>query len=253
MSFDVAGEAYDRLVGRYSRPLAPAFLDFAGVAGGPALDVGAGPGALTAVLAGRLGPGAVAAVEPSEPFAAACRARVPGIDLRVAGAERLPFADGTFAAALSQLVFSFVADPARAASEMARVVRQGGVVAACTWAWDGFPLAQVFWKAALRFDPAAPDDAGLPVRRPGQLAAFWKRAGLREIVEDTIDVDVTHSSFDDFWDPFAGGAGPPGGYLVRQPEARRLQIRDAVRELLGDPPGPFTLRARALAVRGLRP
>src|SRR5512136_3322949 len=102
MSFDVAGEAYDRLVGRYSRLLAPRFLEFAGVREGPVLDVGAGPGALAAVLAERLGAPAVAAVEPSPPFAAACRARVPGIDVRVATAECLPFADGTFAAALSQ-------------------------------------------------------------------------------------------------------------------------------------------------------
>src|SRR5512137_591547 len=121
MSFDVAGEAYDRLVGRWSRRLAPAFLDFAGVDGGPVLEVGAGPGALTAVLAERLGPSSVAAVEPSPPFAAACRARVPGIDLRVAGAEALPFPDGAFTAALAQLVFSFVPDPVRATAEMARV------------------------------------------------------------------------------------------------------------------------------------
>ncbi len=250
MSFDVAGEAYDRLVGRWSRLLAPAFLDFAGVEGGPALDVGSGPGALTAVLAARLGPSTVSAVEPSPPFAAACRARVPGVEVRVAGAEALPFADGAFAAALSQLVFSFVPDPARATAEMARVVRPGGVVAACTWAWDGFPLAQVFWQAALRFDPAAPDDAGLPVRRPGQLAALWRGAGLRDVAETTLDVDVTYSDFADFWGPFAGGAGPPGGYRVRQPEPRRAEIREAVREILGDPRGSFTLHAHALAVRG---
>lgn len=251
MSFDVAGEAYDRLVGRWSRLLAPSFADFAGVDRGPALDVGAGPGALTTVLAARLGPSAVSAVEPSPPFAAACRERVPGVDVRIAGAESLPFADGAFAAALSQLVFSFVSDTARATAEMARVVRPGGVVAACTWAWDGFPLAQVFWQAALRFDPAAPDDANLPVRRPGQLAALWNGAGLSRVVEDVLPVDVTYSDLDDFWGPFAGGAGPPGGYLVRQPEPRRAEIREAVRELLGDPRGPFTLRSRALAVRGL--
>jgi SAM-dependent methyltransferase len=253
MSFDVAGEAYDRLVGRWSRPLAPRFLDFARVGGAPVLDVGAGPGALTEVLAARLGPASVAAVEPSPPFAAACRARVPGVDVRAGGAESLPFPDGTFAAALAQLVFSFVPDAPRATSEMARVVRPGGVVAACTWAWDGFPLAQAFWQAALRFDPAAPDDAGLPIRRPGQLAALWKGAGLADVAEDALDVTVSYEHFDDFWGPFAGGAGPPGGYLVRQPEPRRAAIRDSVRDILGNPAGAFTLRSRALAVRGVRP
>ena len=78
MTFAVAAETYDRFMGRYSRELAPRFLAFAGVDSGPVLDVGCGPGSLTAELAARLGPASVAAVDPSEPFVAACRARVPG-------------------------------------------------------------------------------------------------------------------------------------------------------------------------------
>lgn len=255
MSFAVAGSAYDALVGRWSRPLAPVFADFAGIpaAGGvhgPALDVGCGPGALTSVLAERLGPSAVAAVDPSPPFVAACRERVPGADVRQAPGERLPFADRAFGAALSQLVLSFVADPAAAAAEMRRVVRPGGVIAACTWAWDGFDMARVFWDAALEVDPAAPDDAGLPFRREGELEALLRGAGLREVESVGIPVQVTYSGFDDYWGPFAGGVGPPGGWLVRQPADRQEAVRRACVERLGRPAGPFVLRARALAVRG---
>ncbi len=78
MSFVVPGDAYDRFVGRYSRLIAPRFVDFARVGAGPVLDLGCGPGALTAELAARHGADRTAAVDPSEPFVAACRARVPG-------------------------------------------------------------------------------------------------------------------------------------------------------------------------------
>jgi SAM-dependent methyltransferase len=250
MSFAVPGDVYDRFVGRYSRLLAPRFLDFARVVEGPVLDVGAGPGALTSVLAGRFGAASVSAGEPSDPFAAACRARVPGADVRVATAEALPFEDRAFSAVLSQLVLSFVADAGKAAAEMARVVRPGGTVAACTFDSDGFALAHTFWKAALRFDPAAPDDAGLPYRREGELVALWTSVGLRDVTPGVIDVEAGYAGFEDFWEPFAQGVGPPGGWLVRQPERRRAEIREACREILGHPTGPFSLPARVLAIRG---
>ena len=134
MSFDVAAEAYDRFMGRYSRLLSPQLADLAGVQGGQrALDVGCGPGALTAELVARLGAASVAAVDPSQSFVAAIRTRFPGVDVHEAPAERLPFADGGFDAALAQLVVHFMSDPVAGLTEMARVVRRDGVVAACVW------------------------------------------------------------------------------------------------------------------------
>src|SRR4029077_16568037 len=96
-TFQVSGEAYDRFVGRYSAPLARAFADVAAVeAGVAALDIGCGPGALTAELVRRVGAEGVAAIDPSDPFAAECRRRNPGVDVRLASGEALPFADQTF-------------------------------------------------------------------------------------------------------------------------------------------------------------
>jgi SAM-dependent methyltransferase len=89
--------------------------------------------AVTTELVQRLGATAVAAVDPSEQFVAAARERHPGVDVYVAGAEQLPFADGEFDAALAQLVVHFMDDPARGLAEMARVTREDGVVAACVW------------------------------------------------------------------------------------------------------------------------
>src|SRR5262245_3786045 len=116
--------AYQQFMGRYSDRLAPEFARAAGVgAGQRVIDVGCGAGALTTVLAETVGTGNVAGVDPSEPFVAEARRRVPGADLRVGPAEALPFEDGTFDSALSQLVFHFVNDPPQAVSEMRRVTR----------------------------------------------------------------------------------------------------------------------------------
>src|SRR5215468_1990729 len=132
MSFDVSADAYLRFMGRYSEPLAAQFADLAGVRRGQRLlDVGCGPGALTAELVRRAGADAVSAVEPSASFVAATRDRLPGADIRLAAAEKLPFPDATFDTVLAQLVIHFMTDPVRGLREMSRVTHPGGVVAAC--------------------------------------------------------------------------------------------------------------------------
>jgi len=251
MSFAVAAAAYDRYIGRYSRELAPRFVAFSGVEAGPVLDVGCGPGSLTGALAARFGAASVAAVDTSEPFVGACRERHPGADVRVAPAEALPFEDRTFQGALSQLVLSFVREPDRMMAELGRVVRQGGVVAACTFEASGFVLARTFWEAARRFDARAPDDARLPFRRLPELVGLWERAGLREIATGTIEIEASYADFADYWSPFAFGIGPAGEYLGGLGEERKAGIRDACFSALGSPKGSFSLPARVLAVRGL--
>ena len=112
MTFAVAADSYDRFMGRYSVLLAPQLAALAGVAAGQrVLDVGCGPGALTTELVRLLGPEAVTAVDPSEPFVAAARERNPGVTVEQAPAEQLPFADDSFDAALAQLVVHFMTDP----------------------------------------------------------------------------------------------------------------------------------------------
>jgi SAM-dependent methyltransferase len=106
--FDVAADSYARFMGRFSEPLASKFADLAGVRTAQrALDVGCGPGALTAELVKRLGAGAVDAIDPSPSFVAAARARCPSVDVRIGSAERLPFAAEAFDVTLAQLVVHF--------------------------------------------------------------------------------------------------------------------------------------------------
>jgi SAM-dependent methyltransferase len=247
MGFDVGAESYDRFMGRYSVGLGGQMADLAGIAGGQrALDVGCGPGALTRELVARLGPDAVAAVDPSESFVAAARERNPGVDVRRAAAEDLPFGDREFDAALAQLVVHFMADPVAGLKEMARV---GGVVAACVWDHQGGqgPLG-VFWEAVRALDPGARDESDLAGARKGHLAELFAQAGLGEIEQTVIAVDVEHDTFEEWWEPFTLGVGPAGAHVAGLAPRDRDRLRELCRERL--PPAPFTVTARAWAVRG---
>jgi ubiquinone/menaquinone biosynthesis C-methylase UbiE len=251
MSFDVPAEAYDRFMGRYSLQLSRQLADLAGVRGGQrALDVGCGPGALAAELVKRLGPAAVAAVDPSEPFVAAARARNPGVNVLKASAEHLPFEDEAFDAALAQLVVHLMPDPVAGLAEMARVTRRDGVVAACVWDHAGLhgPLIY-FWQAARELDPEVDDESQLAGTREGHLAELFEAAGLHEIEESFLSAGVEHPSFDAWWEPFTHGVGPAGSYLASLDAERQVELREHCRALV--PTTPFVVTGRAWAARGL--
>jgi SAM-dependent methyltransferase len=238
-------------MGRYSRLLSPQLADLAGVSGGQrVIDVGCGPGALTAELVTRLGPGKVAAVDPSEPFVGAVRARNPGVDVRQASAEHLPFPERAFDAALAQLVVHFMSDPVAGLAEMARVTRRAGVVAACVWDHGGGqgPLS-LFWDAARQLDPDVHDESQLAGAREGHLAELFAAAGLHEIEETSLSANLEHASFDEWWEPFIGGVGPAGFYVAGLDRERAAALRETCRALL--PTAPFAITARAWATRGL--
>jgi SAM-dependent methyltransferase len=251
LSFDVDAAAYDRFMGRYSVPLAPLLADLASVdARQRVLDVGCGPGALTTELVARVGPGSVSAVDPSASFVTTARERHPGVDVQRAAAEQLPFADGMFDAALAQLVVHFMADPVAGLREMGRVTRGGGVVAACVWdhAGGGGPLS-VFWEAAHALDADVADESRLAGAREGHLGELFREAGLREVEEIRVSVDVEHPTFDDWWEPFTLGVGPAGVFVAGLDGDERARLREACRERLPAP--PFVVTARAWAARGL--
>ncbi len=251
MSFDVSADAYMQFMGQYSELLAVRFADLAGIQRGQqVLDLGCGPGALTAELVSRAGADAVSAVDPSPSFATAVRERLPRVDVRLSAAEQLPFPDGAFDAALAQLVVHFMADPVAGLREMSRVTRPGGVVAACVWDHAGGrgPLT-AFWSAVRELDAAAVDESGLAGVRDGHLAQLFAQAGLGGTQVTTLTVRVRHASFEHWWEPFTLGVGPAGSYLASLAPDRRTALREQCRRLL--PAGPFQISATAWAAASL--
>ena len=257
-TFRASTDAYDRHVGRYGPQLAGAMIAFAGLEPGMnALDVGCGPGTRTAALAERLGPASVSGADPSEPFVRSCRRRLPGVEVVVAPAETLPFADGDFDAVLSQLVVNFMQDAEAGVAEMARVTRAEGVVAACVWDYAGeMTLLRAFWDAAREVEPqraaAADEGAVMPWCREGELADLWRGAGLREVRAGSLVVRASYADFDDLWAPFPTGLAPSGAFCSALDDDRRAALRDAYRRRLGVGDGPFELSARAWVVAGTR-
>ena len=251
-NFAVAGEKYDRFMGRYLPTLAVAFADAADVHGGMSvLDVGCGPGGLTRELVARVGADAVAAIDPSPPFVEATRDRYPGVDVREGAAEELPFEDDTFDAALASLVVAFMQDAEAGISEMSRVTKPGGVVAACMWdVRGGMTMLRVMREAAAAAVPDLPVSAPLPGTSEGDLGDLLRGAGLSDVEEGTISASADYASFDDWWDPFMFGIGPHASYVAELGDEQRDAVRNTARELLGNPSGPFTLDARAWFGRG---
>jgi SAM-dependent methyltransferase len=251
VSFTVSADAYDRYMGRYSVLLSPQLADLAGVSSGQrVLDIGCGPGALTAELVARVGPAAVSAVDPSEPFVAAARERHPKVSVTRASAEQLPFPDKTFDAALAQLVVHFMSDPSAGVAEMRRVTRGDGVVAACVWDHAGGqgPLS-AFWEVATELDHEVADESALVGSREGDLARLFESTGLRNVEETALSVSLEHPSFEEWWEPFTFGVGPAGAYVAGLDSERQAQLREHCREALPD--APFVLTARAWTARGL--
>jgi len=253
--------AYESFMGRWSRVLGDAFVQFAGVAEGErVLDLGCGTGSLTAALLSARSTVEVVGVDPSPAFVDGARARFPDARARfeTGDAQHLPFPDRTFDRVLSMLVLNFVPDPEAAASEMRRVTRPGGTVAACVWDYGGgMQMLRFFWDAATALDPAAAarHEERMRLCRQGELEALWRGAGLADIREEGIRIDLRFESFADYWQPFLGGVGPAGTFVASLPPDQQQALEAKLRtEAWGDrPEQERALPARAWAVVGTVP
>lgn len=252
--------AYERFMGRWSAPLARLFAEFAlAQDGGRVLDVGCGTGSMVQAVVEKNPRSAIVGIDPVQGFIDHCHARFA--DTRITfdrgSALELPYPDDSFDQALSLLVFHLIPDPAKAASEMRRVTRAGGKVAACAWDSVGMQRTSILWEEQLKLDPGAAAQAERPrhCNREGELARLWRETGLGNVEETSLEISTDFLSFDDYWLPFLDGVGPTGSYVAKLPDDCRDALKNALRKRLlgGRADGPIHLRARAWAVRGTVP
>jgi SAM-dependent methyltransferase len=256
-----ASAGYERFMGRWSRLLAPAFIEFAGVKNGDrVLDVGTGTGSVASTVEANMPASEIVGIDPSPGFIATAqknaKSKRPRFEVGDAQALKLP--DASFDRVLSLLVMNFIPDHNKAIAEMRRVTRAQGTVSACVWDYnEGMQSLRFFWDEAVAFDPAIEpkDERHMKLTRQGQLGELWRKAGLTNVREQPLTIDQAFSSFSDYWGPFTTGAGPGGAYVVSLPDDRRQQLEARMRKrLLGDrKDGAFTLKARVWCVRGEAP
>jgi SAM-dependent methyltransferase len=253
-----AGDRYEPYVGRWSRKVAAAFCAWlAPEPGRRWLDVGCGTGALTEAIANTVTPTRLISVDPSWGFLQHARSRTADRSVSFSGGDALalPLSTGSCDYVVSGLVLNFVADPARALSEMRRVSEAGGTIAAYVWDYaERMQLMRYFWDAAISLDPDASNlDEGrrFPICQPHRLETSFHAAQLSEVSSRGIEVPTVFADFDDYWSPFLGGQGPAPGYAMSLSEDSRAQLRERLRAALPTgADGSISLVARAWAIRG---
>jgi ubiquinone/menaquinone biosynthesis C-methylase UbiE len=256
-------DAYEHFMGRWSRRLAKSFIAFAGLADGERiLDVGCGTGSLAFALAEAANLKKVAAIDASEIYLDAARAKNkdPRISFERADACALPFEDACFDRAMSLLVLQFVPETERAVCEMCRVVRPGGIVAAAVWdAFGGMPNQRMFWDTAAVLDPAAAVARGehyfRPMTQPNELKETWTRLGLQQVEATELMIRMEFSDFADFWTPISAGEAALGKYVAGISDEKKQRLEQALRAAYegNRPDGPRSFAAVAWACRGVVP
>jgi SAM-dependent methyltransferase len=237
------------------------FVEFVGVRDGEkVLDVGCGTGSLSATLAKVTGASKIVGIDPSAGFIQAARSQItdPRVTIELGDAQNLPYSDGSFDRCMALLIVNFIPDAPRAANEMRRVTKSGGVVA--TTMWDGSRANELngcLWEAAIAIDPAVkrPSERRGSYNSAEALSDLWRGAGLTEIEITDLTIACQFSSFGELWQRYLTGEGPPGAYMAGLSADRREALRKAMRQnVLGDgADGPLTLQAKAWAVRGIVP
>ena len=252
------GEAYERLMGRWSQRVAAIFLDWLNVPRGLHwLDVGCGNGAFTEALIARCVPAGVTAIDPSDDQLAYARTR-PGAktaDFRTGNAQGMPFTDSVFDGAIMALVISFLPEPNKAVAEMARVVRPGGWVAAYMWdiPGGGVPSHPIYLALeGMGMTAARPPNP--EVSAPSAMTRIWEGAGLVSVETTVIRIRTIYSEFEDYWESNVVPVGPQGKLIAGMSAASKKELRAQLQSRLPTlRDGRVVFDSFANAVKGRNP
>jgi ubiquinone/menaquinone biosynthesis C-methylase UbiE len=254
---------YEQLMGRWSKKLAPPFIDFVGLSDGEkVLDVGCGTGSLTFTLAERAHLSEISAIDYAPVFVEALKQRNtdPRIKVQQADACALPFEHGSFDRAMALLVLHFVPEAGKAVAEMRRVVRPGGVVGAVVWDHLGGmgAMRMMIDTVAVLFDSGRQlrnRYVFQPMMQPGEMKQTFLDQGLVDVTETELMIRMNYDNFDDYWAPIAAGEGPLGGFMATLDAAQRARTDSAMRDAYegGRPDGPRSFASVAWACRGVVP
>lgn len=255
------GSSYEEFMGRWSRRLAPRFVEWLRAPEGIHwLDVGCGTGALADAIGRHAAPASVLGCDPAAPLLEYARShtRDARIYFVVAGAGSLPRRADGYGSVTSLLALNFFPDPGSAVREMRSLAAAGGPVSACVWDYGGrMEYLRRFWDAAASLDPAAralDEGVRFPLCRPEALTELFRAAGLREVSCEPIEIPTEFAGFEDLWRPLLGGTGPAPSFVGSLDDDRRAALARKLEVTLPrGPGGTIALVARAWAVRGTAP
>ena len=252
-----SSESYEVFMGRWSQQIAPKFLIWLNSPVNLSwLDLGCGTGALSKAIHSYCQPKSVTCIDPSPQFLIKAKEKIfDKAEFIVGTSTNIPKANETFDKVVSGLALNFFQDLDNSFSEMKRVLKKKGEIAAYVWDYsDRMDFLRLFWDVAKKIDPGSQNlDEGVrfPICNTNNLKNTFQDAGLTNIETTYLDIDTIFSNFEDFWKPFLGGQGPAPGYLHSLPESLRNEIKAQIRETMTfKSDGSIILLARAIAIKG---
>lgn len=253
-----SANTYERFMGRWSAEVAIRFMEYLAIPSEQVwLDIGCGTGALTRTILAHQNPKMLVGLEPSINFVQYAAQHINKARFLVADGVLLPIGECKFDVIVSGLALNFMPKPEQALSEMYRITKSGGTVAAYVWDYAGkMEFLRYFWDAAVELDSDAKllhEGSRFPLCQAEPLQQLWQSTGFNDVSVDTLDIPTIFPSFDAYWQPFTLGNFPAPQYAMSLDETRLNRLRDLLQKnvpVAAD--GSIHLAARVWAVRGIR-
>ncbi|MEN8192035.1 MAG: class I SAM-dependent methyltransferase [Bacteroidota bacterium] len=252
-----SGNPYEYFMGRWSSLMAPEFLKWLNISPNLEwLDIGCGTGALSEAIVEHCNPLNISCIDPSEGFLEMAKERLSiNGDYIVGNVSNMPIANERFDIIVSGLALNFFPNVSSALSEMKRVSKLNGTIAAYVWDYaDRMDYLRYFWDAAYQIDSKSRElDEGIrfPICNSDNLKNTFQQAGLSDIESTFLDIDTIFKSFEDFWNPFLGGQGPAPSFLASLTKELQEELKVNIRNILPvESDGSIRLLGRAIAIQG---